>query len=443
MFRKLSAPINIQWELTPWCNHSCLYCYNYWRNEKYELSSELHLTSEQLETHTKAANEFISAGIFHVTLTGGEPLSVIEQFQDIIYPMKYAGITFDINSNLTLFTQQKAKILKNLGITRILTSLQSADQRINDYLAQQEGAYSRTLKGIDLAVSCGFSVSINMVITKINLPTIRDTAILAKKLGVSTFCATKANSPFNCEDFEELEINKYEFDQMLFDLLWVKDTLKINVETLEHYPSCAYPNDKTWALLGSRICSAGKTGCTVGFDGQLRPCSHAHVTYGNITNGLKAAWENMGGWRDNSLVPQICKEKCIAFPRNCTGGCRISAYIKEGCLTGMDPISDLQKLKIFHSQKEIINIPSDSTITLMSGVKFRAEEFGYIIYRNSYWLPIDNKLYSMLISLANRSMNLDCVSMFLQVDKPQTVAIIQALAYKKLIKINAFDNGGK
>lgn len=434
MFKKLSAPINVQWELTTWCNHNCIYCYNYWRGNT---DSSAHLSAEQRKIYTIAAKEFIKNGIFYVTLTGGEPLNVIEQVIDIIYPMKKAGISIGINTNLTLLDQKKADLLKSLGIKGILTSLQSADERINDQLAQQDGAYKRTLMGMNLAIKNGFDVSINMVVTKINLHTIRDTGKLAKSLGAHTFSATKAATPFNCADFSEYELDNEDFSQMLMDLLWINDTLEMKVDTLEHYPSCSFPNDEVRNILGSRTCSAGKTGCTVGFDGQIRPCSHAHVTYGNIMDGLKNAWDKMEQWRDGSLIPSICKDDCKAYPFKCGGGCRIEAFLKKGKLTESDPLC--KHIKPLNSQnfKKKNKLPPDVLVTLANDVKFRSEDFGYIAYGNSHhWLPIDNNLYEILQStILNGSIKAEDIACAYEIDKNDAIEIIQALVSKQIVKI--------
>ncbi|MDI6738406.1 MAG: radical SAM protein, partial [Nanoarchaeota archaeon] len=67
-FRRLKAPITSQMEITYKCNHNCIYCYNYWRDD------------DNVPTHGGSEDEIISyleklgnAGIYHVTFTGGEP----------------------------------------------------------------------------------------------------------------------------------------------------------------------------------------------------------------------------------------------------------------------------------------------------------------------------------------------------------------------------------
>lgn len=74
MFRTLSAPVNIQLELTSRCNHNCVHCYNYWRQD---LDHERDSYGLDVDLLTTVEREVLSNGIFHITLTGGEPLLVI------------------------------------------------------------------------------------------------------------------------------------------------------------------------------------------------------------------------------------------------------------------------------------------------------------------------------------------------------------------------------
>lgn len=431
---KLSAPTNIQWELSPWCNHNCIYCYNYWR---VGADPKLNVTSEQRLLHDTAAQEIINSGVFDVTITGGEPLGVIQWFTEPIEKLKNAGIVLSINSNLTLLTPDLANLLKRLGIYSVLTSIQSSDPNINDELAQRRGAQKRTLEGIKLAIEYGLRVSVNMVVTKKNLHTVRDTGKLAKEIGASTFCATKAATPFNCPDFSEYELTNSELSQMLFDLIWVNKNYGIRIETLEHYPSCVFPDDETMTILGSRSCSAGKTGCTIGFDGQIRPCSHAHVTYGNVTDGLKSAWDKMDEWRNVSLVPEFCKDSCNAFPFGCEGGCRIAAYVSCGSISASDPYCVNKPPIAKRLSKQYEPIPENATLKLTKNAKFRLEKFGYIAYGGSHnWAPIDEKLYDLLINHGkNGGFRVRDLLNIYDVPESSAISTAQLLISKRIVKI--------
>ena len=431
MFVELSAPVTVQWELTGWCNHNCIYCYNYWKNERLPLS----VTDETLDLFAKTADEIISNKIFHVTLTGGEPLAVIEKAFPSLMKLREAGVDLGINTNLTLLTPQKAAILRQLGIRSILTSLQSSSPEITDFLTQRDGAFHRILRGIKIAREEGFSVTVNMVVTKLNLHLIKETAILSKQMGANAFCATKATPPF--VDFSEYELNAEEFSQMLRDLVWVKKALGLHVETLEHYPECAFPDEETRDILGGRSCSAGKTTCTIGFDGNIRPCSHAHMSYGHIKGGLKEAWRKMAEWRDDSLIPDTCKS-CPAFLHGCWGGCRILAFVHKGDLKATDPFccvySPPSLSQKRHRQE---TVPSDVVVKISQRVKWREEPFGYIVYSTAHkWLPIDETLMKLLLaSQSNGGLTAEVIAREYNVEKEEAIDTLSLLVSKRIVEI--------
>lgn len=71
MFTTLSAPIGVQWEVTPVCNHNCKHCYNYWRDVQPTSS----LTSNYFTLYPKIVSEILSNKVFSVIITGGRTIS--------------------------------------------------------------------------------------------------------------------------------------------------------------------------------------------------------------------------------------------------------------------------------------------------------------------------------------------------------------------------------
>ncbi|MFH1899418.1 MAG: radical SAM protein [Patescibacteria group bacterium] len=390
----------MQWELTPWCTYNCVHCYNYWRRGKRPKRT---LSAKQLEVHNKSAQEIINSKVFHVTLTGGEPLGVLEQLMPELLALKDAGVRISINTNLALMNKRMISLLRQLGIRAILTSLMSADPTLNDNIAQTKGAYRRTVAGIRLAIANGFRVSVNMVISQKNFHTIYETGKLAYELGAQAFCATKVSKPFNCKDFSGYSLLTQQIQQMFRELVRLKRDFGIQVASLEPYPACLFPDDETRAEFGDRHCSAARTSCTLGFDGAIRPCSHAPISYGNaIEIGLLGAWQNMGMWRDGSLIPAACAVECREYPKFCSAGCRIESLNAGTNLSGSDPycLGSKPVAQRFVAKPELF--PASAVIRLLSSVRFRKEDFGYIAYRSSAnWQAIDSTLHAILKSTLN------------------------------------------
>ena len=60
-------------------------------------------------------DRIIEAGVFHVVLTGGEPMAKFPMLEHGFAKLKEANISFSCNSNLMLCTDERAKKLAKHG----------------------------------------------------------------------------------------------------------------------------------------------------------------------------------------------------------------------------------------------------------------------------------------------------------------------------------------
>jgi radical SAM protein with 4Fe4S-binding SPASM domain len=397
------------------------------------------LTEEQLEVHRKACQEILDNKIFGVTLTGGEPLAVIEQLLPELQLLTKNGVDLTVNTNLALLTPKMAKLLNSVNIHSVLTSLMSSNEVINDGIAQRKGAFARTVRGIRLARSLGFTVGVNMVVTQKNINTIYETGKLTYELGAETFSATKAAKPTNCPDFTEYSITVQQLQHMFLELIRVRDDFGIKVDSLEHYPACVFPNTETRTAFGGRNCSAAKTGSTIGFDGAIRPCSHCPISYGNVaTDGMQQSWKNMECWRDDSLIPAVCITSCGEAPNNCGGGCRIESMNAGRALDGVDPFCSQTKPVTERELDEVIVLPMDCAVLLSRDVRFRKEDFGYIAYRgrNNKWVSMDPSLHDLLnTSLTGKVIRVSDVVEIYQAPLDSALETLNILKHLELVTV--------
>ena len=66
---KIQSPTVVNLELTELCNVKCKHCYNPWRDES------MGILSLNLVKMKKIINHLSEIGVFHVILSGGEPMS--------------------------------------------------------------------------------------------------------------------------------------------------------------------------------------------------------------------------------------------------------------------------------------------------------------------------------------------------------------------------------
>lgn len=363
MYRKLSAPVSCQIEITTGCNHNCIHCYNFWRHDK-----EMKGSNMSRATLQKVVGDIIGSKVFHVTLTGGEPFLREEILFEGIELLMNGGVVCDVNTNLTLITPESAGRLVSMGIGGVLTSVAAPSALLHDRIMQTRGAFDATLKGIRVSQDAGLTVAASMVVTKLNIKEVYATGVFLNKIGVNQFYATKASPPVNSRDFMQYMLSHDELVSLLEQLRMLRDELQMNVGALECYPLCSYLNQEAYSFMSDRRCSAGVTTCSIGADGSVRACSHDDVSYGNVVSGgLSSAWDSMSEWRDGSLLPDTCK-KCSYFSR-CSGGCRVDAMYVSGCKSNPDPYAEYTNIS------KITNRTAGSHVDLTAeGTRLRVSE---------------------------------------------------------------------
>lgn len=390
----LSAPIQLQWETTWWCNQECIHCYNHWRTGT---KRKPRITQDVARLWEKVTDEIIANDTFEVTVTGGEPLSVMKDCLPFFKKLSMQGIEVSLNSNLTLLTKDMAVALRDVGVEGILVSLPSSDLETSRMITQRRRSLVETTRGIDISLRAGFSIAVNMVVSRVNIGQIYQTAVYVAGLGVKTFYATKASRPGNCRDFSDYALSLDELRHMLSELIRVRSELGLEVDSIEFYPLCLFSDEATRKAFGSdRSCSAGRTSCTVGFDGRIRPCSHAFQTYGEIDDGLLLAWQRMEEWRSNEWIPERCIDCSLKF--RCRGGCKIEAFLVNGSLSKPDPYCDFERLPVIgNKQRNTGSLPR--LLRFNPKLKVREESFGGILYvGKSKWAPVNSELYRFAIS---------------------------------------------
>lgn len=319
MVTELFAPVDVQIELTQSCNWRCRHCYNFWRPQESRFRS---LSKDQIE---HIVQELKSNQVPSITITGGEPFVCKENLFMLLNIARDAGIVVSLNTNFSLINEEDISVLaKKYRDVSILVSLLSANSVEHEYLSGAPvGTHARLIKHLHGAIQKGLSIGINMVLMRENISSIMTTACLAKELGARAFCATKALP--NISSFKgDFLLSSDEVIKSLDDLMNIEKLLKIPVDILGCYPRCLLVGTRAYRRFSHRTCVAGCTTVTIGADGNVRPCSHLEISYGNIFNeSLGSIWKNMNGWRKNEFIPKKCLD-CF-FIDSCRGGCRVNA----------------------------------------------------------------------------------------------------------------------
>jgi GTP 3',8-cyclase len=161
MLDKFNREINyLRISLTDKCNLRCIYCM-----PEEGLPMKQHKDILRYEQIEQIVKEAVQLGINKIRLTGGEPL-VKKDIEILI--KKLASITGIRELCLTtngILLAQKARVLKQAGLTTINISLDTLQPEKYKEITRV-GNLVDVLKGLDAAIDEGFKIKINMVVLK-------------------------------------------------------------------------------------------------------------------------------------------------------------------------------------------------------------------------------------------------------------------------------------
>lgn len=433
MIYDIKSPILVQLEVTYDCNKNCVHCYNYWRTNNYIIKNKSFINKELMG---KIIDDIIDAEAFHVVITGGEPLLVFDEIYPYLEKLKNNNISISLNSNLMIMNKKIAERLKLLNINHVLVSLPASNEDLDIKITNSKNSFSKTKKGIQIAVANGISVTANMVVTKKNYDDIYDTAKLAKKLGAKKFSINRAMKPENCNNFDDYILPINQFINLPYIMKKIKDEIGIEVLSVEANPLCFIDDYRLISEVGfNKVCSAGKYFCAIDSSYNIRPCILISEKYDGT---IKEAWKKMINYRNGAMIPDDCKD---CEKRNiCAGGCKSER--KQICndINHPDPFANLKnKLKFKNSieKENSINIYETSKFKFDKRIRFRDEAFGGIVlFSIKDFVAVDKSVYTFIKENLNVTFDINYISSNLNFSKEDIEKLLKYLIHKKIIHIN-------
>ena len=166
-FSKDKKPV-VVWNVTRACNLRCVHCYAKAVEESHdrELSHEEGLT---------LLDDLADFGVPVVLFSGGEPLVR----PDLLDLARYAvgkGMRAVISTNGTLIDREKARKLKDIGLSYVGVSLDGMEE-VNDRFRGKKGAFQKAMEGIRNCQEVGLKVGLRFTINRMNaqeIPSIFD-----------------------------------------------------------------------------------------------------------------------------------------------------------------------------------------------------------------------------------------------------------------------------
>lgn len=149
----------VVWNVTRACNLKCVHCYARAVDRTYEKE----LNHEQ---GLSLIDDMAAFGVPVVLFSGGEPL----MRPDLVELANYAvskGMRAVISTNGTLISKDKAKELKEVGLSYVGVSLDGMEE-VNDRFRGRKGAFKDAMTGIMNCQEAGLKVGLRFTISRMN-----------------------------------------------------------------------------------------------------------------------------------------------------------------------------------------------------------------------------------------------------------------------------------
>lgn len=221
--RQNFVPLNATFELTPFCNFSCVMCYVHLTKEKADKQGNLLSADEWLAIARQARD----MGALYVTLTGGEPF-LHPEFRKIYSELNKMGFLISIMSNGSLIDEEMIDFFREYGMPFMikLTVYGASDETYKKVCGSSDG-FTKMSKAVDLIKNAGVPLKMSSTIVRENADDLQKIYAFANEKGIPmqhTVSVTKSSrgsvntvekSRFALSDFsdeltlEELENSKF------------------------------------------------------------------------------------------------------------------------------------------------------------------------------------------------------------------------------------------
>lgn len=255
-------PISVHLDVTYRCNERCEHCYLEHDDRGEMTTVEIRDLLEQLA----------EAGVFFLTLSGGEPLVRDDCFEIIEYA-RALQFNVKLKTNAILITEKEAQRIKALGVEQVQVSLYSHRAEVHDAITKVKGSLKRTLSGIRVLRAQGLKVSVANVLMKSNSSDSEAVRALAGEFGAH-YTLDPTITPMIDGGMEVL---RYRASAAEVAGVFHNSALVGNVEEF-----CATPQLVDDDIREGLPCSAGHTACYISPYGDLYPCVQFPLACGNV-----------------------------------------------------------------------------------------------------------------------------------------------------------------
>src|SRR5438105_1050733 len=154
----LGVPISVHMDLTYRCNERCIHCY-------LDHDDRGEMTTQEIKG---ILDQLADAGVFFLTLSGGEPLMRKDFFEIVTYARSLL-FNVKVKTNGLLIGEKEARQLRELGVENVQISVYSHRAEIHDGITKVKGSLERTKNAVRFLRSQELKITIANVMMTANL----------------------------------------------------------------------------------------------------------------------------------------------------------------------------------------------------------------------------------------------------------------------------------
>lgn len=173
-----NSPV-IVWNLTPYCNLGCSFCY-------YDATKVSSHPGINYALALRITRQLKQARVKYLLLSGGEPLLYPKLF-NLIEELTSSCIQVGISTNGTLINKGIAQDLKSAGASYVGISLDGT-KSVHNSLRNSPAAFTQALRGLSSAKAAGLKTGIRLTLNRHNYTRLRDFFSFVEGLNVERLC---------------------------------------------------------------------------------------------------------------------------------------------------------------------------------------------------------------------------------------------------------------